>query len=296
MSDHGPPSPDGRPSSATAGRDGDVHPRRPRGHAQQGRAADRRGRAGRHLRPPLLLPPAHGAGGRVPDVPGRGERPAWRHADAELLHRGRAGHGGRHRLRQGEEGPGRRPRVPPDQPPARLPGVRQGRRVPPAGPDPGLRPGRDPLRRGEAPLREADAHLGAGPARPRAVHPVQPVHPVRRRGGGRGPDRLHRAGRADPDRHLPRAARSRRTSRATPCRSARWAPSPPRPTGSRPGPGTSTRSSPPARRARSGAGWRCSRRPTGSPVSSASTSTRSTTAGCATRAGSRPTPSTPRTG
>ena len=34
-----------------------------------------------------------------------------------------------------EEGAGRRPRVPPDQPPARLPGVRQGRRVPAAGPD-----------------------------------------------------------------------------------------------------------------------------------------------------------------
>jgi NADH-quinone oxidoreductase subunit G len=42
---------------------------------------------------------------------------------------------------QGEEGPGRGPRIPPHQPPARLPGLRQGRRVPPAGPDPGLRPG-----------------------------------------------------------------------------------------------------------------------------------------------------------
>ena len=52
-----------------------------------------------------------------------------------------AGVRGGHRLRQGQEGPGRGARVPPDQPPAGLPGVRQGRRVPPPGPDPGLRPG-----------------------------------------------------------------------------------------------------------------------------------------------------------
>ena len=38
-------------------------------------------------------------------------------------------------LPRGQEGPGRGARVPADQPPARLPGVRQGRRVPAAGPD-----------------------------------------------------------------------------------------------------------------------------------------------------------------
>ena len=168
-----------------------------------------------------------------------------------------------HRLGQGQEGPGRRPRVPAHQPPARLPGVRQGRRVPAPGPDPGLRPGRVPLRRGEAALREADPHLRAGAARPRAVHPVQPLHPLRRRGGRRGPDRLHRAGRAARGQHLPRAAlhvlllgqhRADLPGRAR---------SPPPPTGSRPGPGTSTRSSRRARPVRWGAGWRCSRRPTG---------------------------------
>ena len=134
------------------------------------------------------------------------ERAAGCHPDAQLLHRGHPGHGGRHRLRQGEEGPGRRPGVPPDQPSARLPGLRQGRRVPAPGPDAGLRPRGDPVRGGEAPLREADPDLGAGAARPRALHPVQPVHPVRRGGGGGGPDRLHRPWRAAPGRHLPRAA------------------------------------------------------------------------------------------
>jgi hypothetical protein len=84
---------------------------------------------------------------------------------------------------------------------------------------------------------------------------------------------------------------SPRTSAATPCRSARWARSPPGPTASRPARGTSSRSSPPAPRARSGAGWRCSRRQPGGAPTSASTSTRSTGAGCATRAGSTSRPS-----
>ena len=54
---------DGRPATA---------PRR--------RVPDRRGRAGRDLHPALLLPPAHEAGRHVPDVPGRGDRAARRHA------------------------------------------------------------------------------------------------------------------------------------------------------------------------------------------------------------------------
>ncbi len=65
-----------------------------------------------------------------------------------------------------KQGPGRRARVPPRQPPARLPGLRQGRRVPAPGPDPGLRARRVAVRRGEAALREADRHLRAGAARP----------------------------------------------------------------------------------------------------------------------------------
>ena len=172
--------------------------------AAQGRVADRRGRAGRDLHPPVLLPPAHEAGRDVPDVPGRGERTPRRVPAAQLLRRGAAGLGGGHRLGQGQEGPGRGARVPPRQPPPRLPGVRQGRRVPAPGPDPGLRAGRDPVRRGEAALREAHPHLRAGAAGPGAVHPVRPVHPVRRRGGRRGPDRLHRPRRADRGQHLPR--------------------------------------------------------------------------------------------
>ena len=166
-------------------------------------------------------------------------------------------------LGQGQEGPGRGARVPARQPPARLPGLRQGRRVPAPGPDPRLRARREPLRRGEAPLREADRHLRARAPGPRALHPVRPLHPLRRRDRRRGADRLRRPGRAGRGRHLPRPCPSPPTSAATPCRSARSGRSPPPPTGSRPGPGTSTRSSRPAPPARSGAGWPCSPRPTG---------------------------------
>ena len=44
------------------GGDGHLHPRRPRGHRAQGRDAHRRRRAGRHLHPPVLLPPADEVG------------------------------------------------------------------------------------------------------------------------------------------------------------------------------------------------------------------------------------------
>ena len=97
-----------------------------------------------------------------------------------------------------QEGPGRRPRVPAHQPPARLPGVRQGRRVPAAGPDHRLRPGREPLRRGEAALREADPDQRPRAPRPRALHPLRPLHPVRQGGGRRPADPLHRPGQRRP--------------------------------------------------------------------------------------------------
>ena len=78
-----------------------------------------------------------------------------------------------HPDRRGEEGPGRRARVPAREPPARLPGVRPRWRVPVAGPHARVRSGRDPLHRGEAPLREADPDQRRRAARPRALHPVR---------------------------------------------------------------------------------------------------------------------------
>ena len=115
------------------------------------------------------------------------------------------GHGGRHGERGHEEGAGWRPRVPPDQPPAGLPRVRQGRRVPPAGPDPLLRTRREPLRRGEAPLREADHDQRPGGARPGAMHPLRPLHAVRGRRRRRHPHPLPGPREPDPGQHLPRS-------------------------------------------------------------------------------------------
>ena len=100
---------------------------------------------------------------------------------------------------RGQEGPGRRARVPAHQPPARLPGVRQGRRVPAAGPDaspsaPARRRFVEEKRHCEKPIPLSTARA----ARPRALHPVRPLHPLRRRGRRRPADRLHRPGRRAP--------------------------------------------------------------------------------------------------
>ena len=70
-------------------------------------------------------------------------------------------------------------RVPADQPPARLPGLRQGRRVPAAGHH--LRLGRRPfaLHRAQAPLPQAARALAADRDRPRALHPLLPLRALR---------------------------------------------------------------------------------------------------------------------
>ena len=89
---------------------------------------------------PVLLPLAHEAGRHVPDVPGRGRLGPWSGIAAELHDPGGRGHDRRHRVRGHQEGSGWCARVPAHQPPARLPGVRQGWRMPVAGSDRGLRP------------------------------------------------------------------------------------------------------------------------------------------------------------
>ena len=62
---------------------------------------------------------------------------------------------------EGGRGPERDARVHPRQPPARLPGLRQGRRVPAAGPDLPLRPRQDADDLPEADVRQADPDLAA---------------------------------------------------------------------------------------------------------------------------------------
>ena len=147
----------------------------------------------------------------MPDVPGRGldadarsehqpagagrARPAEAGADAEqvaarLHDLGQRGHGRQDHHRTGEVRPARPARISADFASARLPGVRQGRRVPIAESDDGVGPWSLALRlRRQGPLRQTDP-----PRRPdlpgsRALHPVRALRPLpgraRRRPGAR---------------------------------------------------------------------------------------------------------------
>ena len=90
--------------------------------------------------PPLLLAPRPARRRQLPHVPGRDREDA--EAADRLQHRGHGRHGGAHAEREGGAGPPHHPRVPARQPPHRLPGLRPGRRVLPAGPVHGARPPR----------------------------------------------------------------------------------------------------------------------------------------------------------
>ena len=121
-------------------------------------------------------------------------------------------------------------RVPADQPPARLPRVRQGRRVPAAGHH--LRLGRRhlALHRAQAPLRQAARALAADRDRPRALHPLLPLRallPGGRRGLPAGAARARRPLlRLDLRRPPLRRALQRQHRRAVPGRRADLAPLP----------------------------------------------------------------------
>ena len=200
-----------------------VLDRRPRGARARGRMAPRRGQARRRRDPVLLLrAEARRARGRVPHVHGRG-RGNPEAADL-LLDAGQGRDGGPHPDRPGEARAERGGRVPARQPPARLPGLRQGRRVPAAGHLLRLGPGPQPVRRGQAELPQADRAVAADRDRPRALHPLLPLRALLA-GGRRGrPARVPRARRphlrGDLRRPSLRGAVLRERDRAVPGRRA----------------------------------------------------------------------------
>ena len=253
--------------------------------------------AGRRDSRVLLRAAARAARRRLPDVPLRGRAGAAEAAGRLHADRGR-GDGGQDRAHLGDGGRGaeRDARVHPRQPPARLPGLRQGRRVPAPGPDVPLRPRQHPDGVREAHVREADPDLADDRPRPRALHPLLPLHAllgVGRRG------RAARRGRARcrvDDRHLRRRALPRpvlrQRDRALPGRRAHLDPVPLR------GPPLGD----PERRRRSAASARSAATSAPRPArarssgSSRATIPRSTRAGSATRAASPSRTSTPATG
>ena len=104
-------------------------------------------------------------------------------------------------LAAGRRGPELDARVHPRQPSARLPCLRQGRRVPAAGPDVPLRARHHAHDVPEAHLREADPDLAADRARPRALHPLLPLHALQR-ASPRTAARRDQPRRAVGDRHV----------------------------------------------------------------------------------------------
>ena len=207
----------------------------PAGHADHPR---RRAAGGRD--PSVLRPPAAGAGRGLPSVLRRGRGPAQA---VHVVHhdRSRPGMVVRRRTpaRQVRGRPGREPRVPAAEPPARLPDLRPRRRVPAAGPGARVRAGGEPLRRGQARLPEAAAAVAARGPRPRAVRPVRAVHALLRPDlAATGSSSCSRG--APPSRSGSRPARtSARRSAGTRSRSARSARSQRRRTGSSRGRSTS---------------------------------------------------------
>ena len=215
------PMSDATPSGAARQDHGVHHRRRPGARGRPGElvidAAERTGR----LHAPVLLPPRGWLGRHVPAVPRGGRTGRGTGARRRLHDAGRSRAGGRHRratVKKAQEGV---LEFLLDQPPARLPGVRQGWRVPAAGPDHRYGPGEsrfvEEKRHFEKPIPISDARL----PRPGALHPLRPLHPVRRGRGRRPAHLLHQPGQRRRRSTRSRTTRSRPTSAATRSRSAR---------------------------------------------------------------------------
>ena len=159
------------------------------GHRRRGRCGCRRARVWSRPppRPSRSRSSVTGAPGtadrRLPhvlvEVEGMPKLQAGCTATATDGDRGRGGVG------EGGGRAGRHARVHPRQPPARLSDLRQGRRVPAPGSDVPVGPGQHADAVRQAHRGQADSHQSADRARPRALHPLLPLHALlrgRRRG------------------------------------------------------------------------------------------------------------------
>ena len=131
--------------------------------------------------------------------------------------------GGQHQVADGAQGARRRDGIPADQPSARLPDLRPGRRMRPAGPGDGL------WRRLPAAIARTSARSRTNISAPlvktidEPLHPLHALHPLLHRGRRRARARRHRPRRGHGDHDLSRTGDDRRSCRATWSISARSA-------------------------------------------------------------------------
>ena len=118
---------------------------------------------------------------------------------------------GEHQDADGAQGARRRDGVPADQSPARLPDLRPGRGMRPAGPGDGLRRGLQPLR-GEQARGRGQVRRAAGQDHHESLHSLHAVRSIHDRGRRRTGARRHRTRRGHGDHDLPRAGDDVRTA------------------------------------------------------------------------------------
>ena len=187
--------------------------RRPRRAGAARQHGDGRREQARHLHSVLLLSQEALDRRELPDVPRAGREGA--EAAAGLRDAGHRRHEGVDAFGAGDQGAAGRDGVPADQPSARLPDLRPGRRMPVAGPRRRLRRVGFALPREEArrvPQVHGPAHLRRGDD---ALHPLHALHSLRpgdRRHHGARHVRPRRARR---DRDVRRPHRRLRVVRAT---------------------------------------------------------------------------------
>ncbi len=184
--------------------------RRPAGHGREGQNRP----SSRHRerrQDPLLLLSSRARDRRLLPRLHREDREDAEAADL-LFDAGRRGHGRLDADPGRRRGPCERVRVPADQPPARLPGLRQRRRVSLTGFLVLVRPEREPdgvrstrvRRRGCARRRRFRSDADA---QPESLHPLHALRQVHARSGCRRANQHRRPGLRQRDRHVPRARR-----------------------------------------------------------------------------------------
>ena len=147
---------------------------------------------------------------QLPHVPRRGRESAEAHAS--LRNAGRRGNEGVHPVGARARGTEGNDGVPADQPPARLPDLRSGRRVRAAGPCARVRQREVPLRRAQA-RGQGQEHRAAHLDGHDTVHPLHALRPLHGGNCRHAGARRDWPWRVDGDRHLDREGRRSRAVR-----------------------------------------------------------------------------------